>query len=294
MHILITDSGVGGLSVCAYAERFLRENAVKGRFRLTYVNASPENDFGYNSMRSKSEKIEYFERFLEIINRRYSPDSIYIACNTLSVLYPETSFSELSKVPVRGIVETGVDLLLREIERHPRSIAAIFGTVTTIEEGTYVEALKAAGVDEQRIVTQACPSLADTISEDREGSLAKKKIDKYVNEAIKNTRDLNDTYLAYLACTHYGYRKEYFKTSFGKRDLNVAILNPNDLVVADLFLEFEMGSRRDDGEAEVQVEFVARYRIPEKARRTIPDFLDEISPPTVRAFLDYTYAPDLF
>ena len=29
--------------------------------RLTYVNASPENDFGYNSMGSRQEKLENFE-----------------------------------------------------------------------------------------------------------------------------------------------------------------------------------------------------------------------------------------
>ena len=50
MHILITDSGVGGLSVCAYAEEYFRAHAVGEPISLTYVNASPENDFGYNSM----------------------------------------------------------------------------------------------------------------------------------------------------------------------------------------------------------------------------------------------------
>ena len=75
MHILITDSGVGGLSVCAYAERFLRTHDCDEPVRLTYVNASPENDFGYNSMGSREEKLENFDRFLNIVSDRYSPDS---------------------------------------------------------------------------------------------------------------------------------------------------------------------------------------------------------------------------
>ena len=38
MHILITDSGVGGLSVCAYAERFVRTQGFKEPVRLTFAN----------------------------------------------------------------------------------------------------------------------------------------------------------------------------------------------------------------------------------------------------------------
>ena len=74
MHILITDSGVGGLSVCAYAERFFRTHGFDEPIRLTYVNASPENDFGYNSMGSTQEKLEHFDRFLHIVTDRYAPD----------------------------------------------------------------------------------------------------------------------------------------------------------------------------------------------------------------------------
>jgi hypothetical protein len=39
---------------------------------------------------------------------------------------------------------------------------------------------------------------------------------------------------------------------------------------------------------------VAHYRIPDTALETISFFLNDISPATVRAFLDYTYAPELF
>ena len=85
MHIIITDSGVGGLSVFAYVERFLRTHGSENPVKLTYVNASPENDFGYNSMGSRKEKLENFDRFLQIVTDTYSPDSIYVACNTLAV-----------------------------------------------------------------------------------------------------------------------------------------------------------------------------------------------------------------
>jgi glutamate racemase len=294
MHILITDSGVGGLSVCAYAERFLRTHGVSEPVKLTYVNASPENDFGYNSMGSRREKIDYFDRFLKIVSETYSPDSIYIACNTLSVLFPDTEFSKTEGIPVRGIVETGVKRLLRDLGRSPRSTVAIFGTDTTIEEQTYSRLLQQNGIDEARIVSQACPSLADTISEDRKGLSVKKKVAQYVDEAIGKTKMPATHHLTYLACTHYGYRKEYFSQAFEARGIKTEILNPNELVHDDLFNK--SWSKIDDSKQkyDIEVEFITRYRIPGTALETIAFFLDDVSPTTVRAFTNYTHAPDLF
>lgn len=294
MHILITDSGVGGLSVCAYTERFLRTHGVGEPVRLTYVNASPENDFGYNSMGSRAEKIENFDRFLRIVSAKYSPDSIFMACNTLSVLFPDTGFSKLSHIPVQGIVETGVNRLLHELNQKPRSIVAIFGTVTTIEENTYPDLLRERGIDETRIISQACPSLADTISEDRKGLSAWNKIEEYVDSAITPTEHTVTDYLIYLACTHYGYRKDFFSKSFTHRGIEAKLLNPNEFVVYDLLKDFDIKSTNIKDEENLFVEFITRYKIPETALETIAYFLDDISPKTVRAFTNYTYAPDLF
>jgi glutamate racemase len=252
MHILITDSGVGGLSVCAYAERFLRTHDVGKSVKLTYVNASPDNDFGYNSMGSREEKIENFDRFLNIISDEYSPDSVYIACNTLSVLFADTEFSKTDHTPVRGIVETGVDRLFRELGRSPDSIAAIFGTPTTIEEQTYQNLLKQKGIHESRIIAQACPSLADTISEDRRGASAKKKIERYVDEAIDASRLPATHQWTYLACTHYGYRKGYFAETFEERGINTDVLNPNEFVIDDIFGKYGRKTDKKDGEHDVE------------------------------------------
>ncbi len=294
MHILITDSGVGGLSVCAYAERFLRINGIETPTKLTYVNASPENDFGYNSMASRKEKLENFDRFLHIVSDRYSPDLIYVACNTLSVLLADTKFSKNGRLPVRGIVETGVNRLLRDLRQFPQSIVAIFGTVTTIEEQTYPDLLKQKGIHEARIIAQACPSLADTISEDRQGLDAQEKIKKYVRESIDKSPLPPTHHLTYLACTHYGYRKEFFATAFDEHGIHTQILNPNELVIDDLFGSSERNLTDPRQKSRVDVEFVTRYRIPETALKTITFFLEEISPKTVQAFTNYTYVPELF
>ncbi len=294
MHILITDSGVGGLSVCAYAEMFLRTHGVKEAMKLTYVNAAPENDFGYNAMGSRVEKIENFNRFLNIVSNAYSPDSIYIACNTLSVLFSETEISKIGRIPVQGIVETGVNRLLEELEQNPRSNVVIFGTDTTIEENTYAELLQQNGIDKARIVSQACPSLADTISEDRTGAKAQKKIEEYVDIALAKSGNRENEFLLYLACTHYGYRKDFFADYYNSLGLKNKVLNPNEFVAEKLFDGLDLTGMKGGDSGPVEVEFITRYEVPETALETISFFLEDISPATVRAFTGYTHAPDLF
>jgi len=280
-HILITDSGVGGVSVVAYAERFVRTHGFTEPVRLTFANAAPANDYGYNSMSDREAKLETFDRFLRNVTERFAPDLIYVACNTLSVLLPDTPYFANAKIPVKGIVETAVDLVVEALE--PSSIAVIFGTQTTIDTGTYPRLLSERGVDPSRIVTQACPGLADTISEDREGLRARAEIEHWVKLA---TRDLPRAtpIVACLACTHYGYRKEFFADALGDRAI---VINPNESAVGDLFA---FGGDRH----EVDVEFVTRYAIPQATIETLTWLLGAISPRTVAAMQRFVHVPDLF
>jgi glutamate racemase len=290
MHILITDSGVGGLSVCAYAERFVRTHGSREPVRLTFVNAAPENDYGYNSMPSRDVKLQTFDRFLTNATQRYRPDLIYVACNTLSVLLPDTPFYRNAVAPVKGIVETAVDLLLGALEADRRSVAMIFGTQTTIDAGAYPRLLEARGVDPARIVTQACPGLADTISEDREGERTRLEIVRWVRAAIEKMHDKSRPVVACLACTHYGYRKELFESALADARMRARVINPNERAVDDLF------ETRSDSPAnrEAGVEFVTRYAIPDATIEALTWFLSDISPRTVEAMKNFVHVPDLF
>lgn len=283
MHILITDSGVGGLSVVAYAERFVREHGFTEPVRFTFANAAPENDYGYNSMPSRDVKIETFERFLRNVTARFAPDSIYVACNTLSVLLP---FVETT-VPVKGIVESAVELLLRELSTNRTAI--IFGTQTTIDAGTYPRLLASRGVDASRVISQACPGLADTISEDREGSRTRQEIRMWVNRAIAQLPRRDVPVVACLACTHYGYRKDDFITAFRDADIDAIVVNPNERAVDDLF-----GIDPASVSHETSVEFITRYAIPATTIEALTFFLEEISPKTVDAMKNYVLIRDLF
>lgn len=294
MHILITDSGVGGLSVCAYLERHLRTHGTAEPVRLTFVNASPSNEAGYNAMGSRQEKLDYFDRFLQRVSDKYSPDLIYVACNTLSVLLTDTGFAKSATIAVRGIVETGGQRLLRELQQSPDPYAVIFATVTTIAEQAYPKLLKARGIAPERIISQACPNLADVISEDRQGALAQERIDHFVQAALAQSADRAKACLAYMGCTHYGYRKELFQSAFEKLGVDVKVLNPNELVLDDLLPPAWCSATKMAGAGDISVEFVTRYKIPQAALETISFFLNPVSPKTIAAFTDYTYAPELF
>lgn len=278
MHILITDSGVGGLSVVAYAERFVRTHGFTEPVRLTFANAAPANDYGYNSMPSREVKLETFDRFLRNVTARFGPDTIYVACNTLSVLLP---FIAPPAIPVKGIVETAVDLVLQNMDAN--SVAMIFGTQTTIDAGTYPRLLEARGIDPSRIISQACPGLADTISEDREGTRTRAEIESWVRKALEKMPDRDARIVACLACTHYGYRKDFFAVALG----NATVINPNESAVHDLF---DTGGLHH----EVDVQFVTRYAIPEATVETLTWFLGDISPRTVDAMRNFVHVPDLF
>jgi len=71
MNLVITDSGLGGLSVCAKLMALLKENAGSGNsanpvdgLKISYINAVPANERGYNSMSGKAEQISTFEKIL--------------------------------------------------------------------------------------------------------------------------------------------------------------------------------------------------------------------------------------
>jgi glutamate racemase len=289
MHILITDSGVGGLSVCAYAERFVRTHGFREPVRLTFANAAPENDYGYNAMPSREAKIETFDRFLRNVTARVAPDLIYVACNTLSVLLPDTPYFRSAAIPVKGIAETGAALLLRELEGDPRSVAMIFGTQTTIDAGAYPRLLAARGVDASRIVSQACPGLADTISEDREGVRTRAEIAGWVRAAIDKMPEEDRPVVACLACTHYGYRKDAFAASLAEAGMRATVVNPNERAVDDLFAADAPAVSH-----EAEVEFVTRYAIPPATIEALTWFLSDISPRTVAAMQNFVHLPGLF
>lgn len=291
MHIVVTDSGVGGLSVVAYAERFLRNHGFREPVRITFANAAPANDYGYNSMKTTDEKVATFDRFLRRVADRFVPDLIYVACNTLSVLIPDTPFAARGAVPVRGLVDTAVDVVMNELAHDSRAAVIIFGTPTTVDAGTYPRLLAQRGIDPARIVSQACPGLADVISEDRRGERTAEEIRRWVGNAIEKLPADRRPVVASLNCTHYGYRKNLFEQAFDEHGVMASVIDPNERAVGDLF-PGDSATFPDNRDADVKV--VSRYVIPDGAVDALSFFLAGVSPRTVDAIRNFETIPDLF
>jgi glutamate racemase len=290
--IVVTDSGLGGLSIVAdAAERMI---AFKNfhRVRLVFFNALFSNEGGYNSLKSRSEKIRVFDSALLSLAQRYDPDLVLVGCNTLSVLFPDTEFSRESSVPVKGIVDTGVDMIAQGLRAHPESRVIILGTQTTVEEGRHHRILVQKGFLPERIFHQACPDLIPYIERGYDSDETEMLISAYADEALQSLPDPRAPILISFNCTHYGYSLALWRKAFlGLGSQPVAFLNPNTRVLDFLFSAEIRGRFKD---THVSVEVVSLVKIGKAQQESIGSFLREVSPSTTEALAGYRWDPELF
>ena len=105
--------------------------------KITYVNAVPSNDRGYNTMSGKQEQIETFEKIISNTVRLISPDNIFVACGTLSVLLNQMAPMVYKSVKIEGIVSIGIQLLVDNLIKIPKAKAIIMATPTTVSNNSF-------------------------------------------------------------------------------------------------------------------------------------------------------------
>jgi glutamate racemase len=287
--IAVTDSGLGGLSVVAEAERRLRTGAIGGDVELVFYNALFDAESGYNSLPARADKVRIFDRALQGLLADCRPDLVLVACNTLSVLYPETACAAAAPAPVVDIVAGGVDLIASRLPANAPGTVILFGTETTIAEGAHRAALTARGVRPDRIVTQACPQLASYIETGFDSAETAFLIDAYVGEAVAAAGPIEQPLFVSLNCTHYGYALPAWRAAFAARDLAVAeFLDPN-LTLADALPPC---ASTEGGRVRVRV--VSMVVIPPATIDSIARWLQNVSPTTATALRNYEQRPDLF
>ena len=291
-HWLITDSGLGGLAVCAEIERNFRRSGSGHNLRITYFNAWPEQGRGYNDLPDPPSRARVFNRALVCMDR-FKPDRILIACNTLSVLYPMTEYSRTTAVPVLGIIDAGVDLFLEALEADPSSSIILFGTRITIESGAHRDRLLQKGIKGERIAAVSCHGLAAAIEKDPAGAMVAGLIEQCAAEACRADLSGGPLYVG-LCCTHYSYVKEQFRSVLeqqsGKR---AQILDPNDRMVRRLVPE--KGQEMDEtAHSSTVVEVISRVELHENQRRAVAKLVASVSEVTAQALLSYTWRPGLF
>ncbi len=290
--IAVADSGLGGLAVMAEAARRTKEAGIFERVDFVFFNALFSAEGGYNSLRTREEKIRVFDSALESLEKWYRPDVILIGCNTLSVLYEDTPFSKMTKIPVVGIVSTGVELISRELRENPEASVIVFGTPTTISEGAYGKELEKAGFAAERIHSQACPELESFIEKNYQGDETGMLISGCVSEALGKLKPPLPPLLASLNCTHYGYSLPLWENAFEEVGVKpLAILNPNFRMVDPLFDDKCVG--RFKGTA-VGAKVVSMVEISRSTVDSLGGWLNGISSEVADALRRYEHIPDLF
>ena len=290
--IAVTDSGLGGLSVVAEAVRKMKEARIFKRVDFVFFNALFSNEGGYNSLKTREEKIRVFSSALESLERRYRPDIILIGCNTLSTLYEDTPYSRQTKIPVIPIVPAGVELIARGLKDHPEASVIIFGTPTTISEGTYPRELEKQGFAPEQIRAQSCPELESFIENDPRADETEMLISGCVSEAVQKIPSPRPPLLVSLNCTHYGYSLPFWQKAFAEAGVELlAILNPNSRMTDTLFSP-KHGGRHP--QTEVRVRVMSMVEISRQKIDSLAPWLERISPETAEALRRYELRPSLF
>jgi len=303
MHIVITDSGLGGLSVCAQLIYLLKNYSVPKNsdspsydVKITYVNAVPSNDHGYNKMSGKQEQIETFEKIISNTVRLISPDKIFVACGTLSVLLNQIAPKGDKSVKIEGIVSIGIQLLMDNLKNTPKAKAIIMATPTTVSNNIFQSELFNNGIAKNQIVTQSCPNLANEISNDPEGSKVGKRIQYWVKISLQQMQiKTTDHLMLFLGCTHYSYHENIFKMAFINEGYSkLTLLNPNYAAAEKLkncVLNYQ--SKNSVLKNSFSIKFLTPYAIPEQENITLNNLLTPISPETSKALINAQIVPEL-
>jgi glutamate racemase len=291
LSLVIADSGMGGLSICADIVSGLQSRRSYRSVSLTYFNAWPEQDRGYNLLPGMSERIRVFDRALTAM-LRFEPDRILIACNTLSAIYPHTPFSRQAPVPVVGIIDFGVDLMYAYLSTRAESRVIILGTPATIEADAHRTLLVERGIDPWRIVCQPCDRLAGEIEKAPEGSTVRAMIEDYVGQSAEKFPDRRLPVAAALCCTHYGYSQRVFEAALQAAfEGPITILNPNRAMSATLLADLASRGQED---IRIDLEVVSRIVWSGEKIGAIARLLEIESPLTAGALRQYRHDPDLF
>jgi glutamate racemase len=227
IKIAVTDSGLGGLSVFAHLAKFISEKKNFPDCDLVFFNAIPYSGFGYNLLSSNQEKALVFNEVLTGIEEHFNPDLIIIACNTLSVIYPDTHFANTTITEVLDIVQFGVQDILTVLNSEPKSNALLLGTPTTIFSDIHKKLLIKEGIQSSRIYTVPCPKLESVIQLDPTSEKTKDSIKTCLSEVINKEFQSREKVYAGLFCTHYSYAKYLFKEIFDEFNINSELIDPN-------------------------------------------------------------------
>ena len=290
VRILITDSGLGGISVVAGIDSILESNKIFAKAEITFCNALPSAGFRYNELPDAKSKAQVFSGMLEKMQELYHPDVILIACNTLSVVYQLTEFAGKTTVPVMGIVELGAKTIADSLKAHPNSSVLILGTETTIQSDAYRQNLLRYGIDSSAIESKACPNLESEIQVDPSSDMTANLIDFYIDEVSDHFKNNNGVCFASLCCTHYGFASDVFQKKLNAVCKKAVIINPNATMIntfSDAMMPYLVNST-------TTVTVCSQAALSAEERESIAKLVRPVSKQTADALINYVQLQGIF
>lgn len=234
--ILVTDSGIGGLSVANDLYSFFENNRYYNSVDIIFSDCR-NGKIGYNLISDVKSKIKLFSEKLFQLDEKFNPDIIFIACNTLSVLLNQTEFFCKNKKPIIDICGISLKLMIDSLNKEKGLF--ILGTNTTIGQNYYKDNLICLGFDKKNIVNQLCPNLAKYI----EYSYYYSDIDlrsniRWLTNRIKEKKPNHfNKYAVSFNCTHYYYAVKYFQRYFSKINEYPEFICPN-IQMKNIFTDY--------------------------------------------------------
>jgi len=289
--ILVTDSGLGGLSVFNEIANRLEKGSPWKKVKLVYFNAWPAPHRGYNHFDKKEKRAQVFNNALYAMDE-FHPDRILIACNTLSVIYPNTRFCDASATSVEGIVDHGVKMMYEKLTADPDSVAVIFGTPTTIDARSHENELGNLGIERDRIINIGCTNLAGWIERQPFSNTVNQMIWKFVKTAGAELGNFNGNIYAALCCTHFGYRQSLFVQAFAEvLSGKVTVLNPNIRMAHQVLECYDQATFLP---TRIDMQIVSKAIWEEEQIEAYLRLLTDISPATRDALKNYERNNQLF
>ncbi len=289
--ILVTDSGLGGLSVFNDIANRLVQAGPWQRVKLVYFNAWPAPHRGYNHFDTQAKRTRVFNNALNAM-ADFKPDMILIACNTLSVIYPHTPFCRSSPIRVEGIVNHGVQLIHENLTANPESMVVILGTPTTIAAKSHENELVRLGISKDRIINIKCTNLAGWIEREPFSQTVNEMIREFVRQTASEIGNHRGDVFAALCCTHFGYRQNLFKQAFAEFvRAKVMILDPNIRMAQQVF---ETGDASRSVPTRIDMQIVSKAVWSGEQVKAYLQLLPNISAAAKDALTHYTLDPELF
>ncbi|MHC4873509.1 MAG: aspartate/glutamate racemase family protein [Planctomycetota bacterium] len=286
ISVAVLDSGFGGYSVAAHIPVLLSERNICGVSEISFVNIRPSIEKGFQDLSGTEERVEVLNKAMYTVNRNLKPDVIIMACNTLSVLLPDTEFIKNKETPVIDIVECAAEMAINYLSENKDNYLLFLATPVTIDSEVYQKMLIEAGITKERFAMQGCEKLATAI--DRGESLTP-FFDNMFTSWQKILKDNITEAGISLNCTHYGYAENQIKKHFEDNGVKVdKMLNPNP-ELGSIFIN-NIPQKKDSSSAALNVKSFAP--VSEKTLTAVAKLISPVNLEAAECIKDYKLVPD--